>query len=190
MIRERQVPTSQSQIEKTRQTTPPIPLLEPEAEVIVPPEPEPSPEPEAEVGQTSVPEAETVIVTPPPQSVAELDEPSLPPVPPSPGENEVTIEQLNEAFSEDSFAADRANEGRHFTLSGIVEGVGRDLLDNPYVKLRGSDENAVLRVRCTGAGNVYEEKVAALSEGQTITVSGTYDGFLVNILLEDCTILE
>ena len=102
----------------------------------------------------------------------------------------ITIEQLNVEFTQDPSQADKAREGSTLQLSGVVESIGRDLLDNPYVKLMSPDAEGVLRVRCTGAGAPYEEKVAALTVGQTITVRGDYDGFLVNILLKDCVILS
>ena len=171
----------------------PEPEVEPEAETVLvtpPPVPEAKPEAEPEPEPEVEPEAETVLVTPPPVPEAELPPPPDSPPPAPAADSEVTIEQINEAYTKDTAAADRANEGRHFKLSGIVESVGRDLLDNPYIKLRAADEKAVLRVRCTGSGKEYEARVAELSEGQTISVHGTYDGFLVNILLKDCTILD
>ena len=166
----------------------PVAELPPEPEAVI--EPEPDPEPEVEPEPEAEAEPETVLVTPPPIPEAELPPAPTPAAPPPAGETETTIEQINDAFARDTAGADRANEGRRFKLSGVVESVGRDLLDNPYVKLRAADEKTPLQVRCTGSGKDYEARVSELTEGQTISVSGTYDGFLVNILLKDCAILD
>jgi len=127
---------------------------------------------------------------PEPELVAEIAPEPEPAAAREPEVLDVTIKELNDDHIADLEAAAVKYQERKLILSGVIEGIGRDLLDNPFLKLTTSTRQEVLRVRCTGSGKEYEEKIKLLMEGQQVRVGGVYDGFLANILLKDCVILD
>jgi tRNA_anti-like len=148
-------------------------------------EPETAPEPEAVVE----PELEPESVAKPRTAKPRAAKPRAA-KPPAAESAEVSIQELSEAHIASLDAAEQKYSERKIVVTGVIESIGRDLLDNPFVKMMSEDKEALLRVRCTGSGKEYEEKVKLLMDGQRVTVGGTYDGFLVNILLKDCAILK
>lgn len=173
-----------------------------------PPEPEPTPtpetaptEPEALVaGEPEPPAPETT--TPPetePKPAAKKPKrvskkPKTPPEPAPPPELTgsviaVTVEQLIADYQANAVAADDKYQGQTLQLTGMVDSVDKDMLDNPFVKLSSADRNEMLRIRCTFPQE-HEERLLQLTAGQQVTVRGSYDGYLVNILLKDCVLVE
>ena len=153
---------------------------EPAAEAAAEPAPEPEPELVAEAAPEPEPAVEAAAEPEPEPEKAAGPEPPL----------EVTIKELNDDHIADLEAAAVKYQDKKLILSGVIESIGRDLLDNPFLKLTTSTKQEVLRVRCTGSGKEYEEKIKLLMEGQQVKVGGTYDGFLANILLKDCFIFS
>ncbi len=199
--------------ELTSETTPqaltetePVVTLEPEPEPLAPqPEPYMPPEPLLPDGEKPLEPEPLATVKPKsaskkPKSTAlkkpksTSKKPKAPrkkAQPPKPTGSEVTItvEQLFADYKANAVAADARYQGRTIQVVGIVDSVDKDMLDNPFVKLSSVDKNEMLRMRCTFPKE-SEERLVKLTAGQEVTVRGSYDGYLVNILLKDCVLAE
>jgi len=95
----------------------------------------------------------------------------------------ITAEQLFSAYQANEVAADQEYKGKNISITGKVKTVGKDLLKTPYVSLETS--NMFLGVQC-----MFSEKdtakLAGLSKGDLVTISGTVKGSTINIIVEDC----
>jgi DNA-directed RNA polymerase subunit RPC12/RpoP len=145
----------------------PEPALEPEPELVPEPEPEPKLEPEP------VPEPE-----PKP-----IPEPEL-----EPTEKEITVEGLYSAYG-DKITADAKLMDKILKVTGVVDKiVVNDIHEIYYIILTGAEKKEEQHVRCT-----FDKKdgpeLNRLTEGQTVTVQGKYDGYRINIILGDCALV-
>lgn len=101
----------------------------------------------------------------------------------------VSAVQLYSAYKDNEVAADAQYEGKILDITGVVESIGKDILDTPYVTLTDGSEWAVWGVQCMFSKK-DEATLAQLSKGQTITVRGKCDGYLVNVIVRNCTVVQ
>lgn len=96
----------------------------------------------------------------------------------------VTASELYADYDANEVAADQKWKGRTVAISGTVENIGRDIVDEPYVTLEGGD---FWSVQCFFAD---ESGLAALSSGETVVLIGVVDGMALgtNVIVEDCRI--
>ena len=204
------LPEPEPEFETTSEPATPEPEPTPEITPQAPAETEPAvtaePEPEFEMASEPVtPEPEPTSETTP-QAPAETEpavtaEPEMAgkkpktsrrkasPSKPTGSEPTITVEQLFADYKANAVAADARYQGQTIQIAGIVDSIDNDMLDNPFVKLSSVDKNEMLRMRCTFPKE-SEERLLKLTAGQEITVRGSYDGYLVNILLKDCVLVE
>lgn len=83
--------------------------------------------------------------------------------------------------------ADSKLKGKIGAVSGIVEKVGKDILNKPYVLLRGSD---VFGVQCFFDDPTEIIRIADFKPGQAVVVAGECTGKVGNVLLMDCWIYD
>lgn len=162
-----------------------------EAEVVVAAEPEIKPEstpgPVAEVEPTS----ESEPTEEDSEEVAEAREPVADTeTPEPPGILNINIKDLSEACEADSEAAEARFAG---SILQITAEVGRipvvESSENPCIILISSEEPTAMNVLCI-FDKRYEEEVNRLSEGQLVTVQGRYDGCVMNVLVNDCVLID
>ncbi len=162
-----------------------------EAEVVVAAEPEikpeSTPEPVAEVEPTS----ESEPTEEDSEEVAEAREPVADTeTPEPPGILNINIKDLSEACEADSEAAEARFAG---SILQITAEVGRipvvESSENPCIILISSEEPTAMNVLCI-FDKRYEEEVNRLSEGQLVTVQGRYDGCVMNVLVNDCVLID
>mgnify|MGYP001145942510 CR=1 FL=1 len=136
----------------------------------------PSPPPEVDTG---VP-----ISTPTPVAVT----PTVAPTPtPTPSIITVTARELCSAYEANEIAADAEYEGKIVKVSGVVDSIGKDILDTPYITLEGG--KIFGGVQCM-FDEKYEPQLAQLAKGERVTVQGRCSGYLIGtVLIRDC-ILE
>jgi hypothetical protein len=181
---ENQLPPEVPTPETAEPTEPEPPILlgappEPALLAETPPEmeetPLPEPEPEVEPNGATEKPGEAARKSKEPQPAGEIIN--------------VTAGQLFAEYKANAVAADARYQGQVVQLTGIVDSIDRDMLDYPFVKLSSEDRGEMLRMRCTFPEK-SEDKLLKLTAGQIITVRGNYDGYLVNILLKDCVLVE
>ncbi len=97
----------------------------------------------------------------------------------------ISARQLYDEYIENQIAADLKYENEILEISGTVDSIGKDILDNMYVSLKTND--LIGSVQCMLEDSELE-KAVNLANGQSIIVQGEVSGFLVNVILRDCTI--
>lgn len=104
----------------------------------------------------------------------------------------VTAAELLREFRDDPAAADRKYKGRYLEVSGVVERVGTNRNDAPFVILHGGDAAASMRVECffDFADERDEGRIGRLVGGRPITVRGEYDGRVSNVQVRECVLVE
>lgn len=104
----------------------------------------------------------------------------------------ITAAQLLQEFQDDPVAADLRYRDKSFELTGVVERQGRFGGGVPFVILHAGDDNAKVKIECyfDGADAAAETKLQRLTKGQSITVSGEYDGQASNLQVGDCVLLK
>jgi len=97
---------------------------------------------------------------------------------------DVTAKQLFADYEENEISADTKYKGKTLRVSGRVEKIGKDILDEPYVELAGSSE-------WTGVHASFKNEGAlgSLKKGQQLTVRCRGNGSSIGSpLLDDCAI--
>lgn len=104
-----------------------------------------------------------------------------------PATPEITISstQLYAAYKANEVAADNNYKGKVIAVTGTVESIGKDIMDDTYITLVG--DGVIGTVQCFVAKD-FISKVATVSKGTTVTLTGTCDGKLMNVLIKDCTL--
>jgi hypothetical protein len=94
---------------------------------------------------------------------------------------------LVKAYTENEVAADGKYKGKVVEVSGEIENIGKDLLDTPYVSLKGP-EGMIESVQ------VYFDEgaqgaLAALKKDTPLKVKGVVDGKMMNVMLKGSMIV-
>lgn len=179
-----------------------IPKPAPESEATPEPEPEPTPEPETELE----PEPEPIIkpepapaATPEPTiipeavPVAEVKTPSEPapalePHPDS-GIIETSVAQLNAAYRQDKAGTNARLKDSILLVTGVVDKIVlREHLGIQYLLLSSGSNQERFNVRCT-FDSQQGAALRRLTEGESVTVKGSYGGYERNIMLKDCALV-
>ena len=94
---------------------------------------------------------------------------------------------LFKRYDQNPIAADAKYRYETVVVVGIVEDIGRDILGNPYVVLKGSQEEFSLGgVQCT-FDVADEAEIAEISEGQKVAIFGEVKGLILfNVQIDGC----
>ena len=151
------------------------------------PEPEPEPEPVAETKPEPEPEPEPVAEArpepePEPEPVAETK--------PEPTADELSVEELYSTLEADRAAAEAKYQNRVLKVTGVVyRTVINDNLDVAILIIASAKNYSEWQVSCT-FDRKQEQKLNRLTEGETVTVQGKYDGYGATVLMRDCAIVR
>ena len=92
---------------------------------------------------------------------------------------------LTEEYDANKVAADQKYKGNLLEIMGTIDSIGKDILDTPYVILKGR-ELSLFGVQCMFSKD-KESKLIELKKGQTLKVRGKLSGELIgNIIVRDC----
>lgn len=94
--------------------------------------------------------------------------------------------ELVDAYESNEVSADMKYKNKVFYVEGYIDDIGKDLFNDIYVSLEGSEE--IFRsVSCT----INDVKVvASLKKGQWLAIRGRCDGLMLDVQMEDCEIVE
>ena len=141
----------------------------------VEPEPEPAAEPEPEPVVQAKPEPDPVPELEPESAAAAM---------------EVTAEELVSAYETDEVAADAKFSNQILKVTGAVDRIEvRDIHDIRYITLTNAEKDLLQTVRCT-FDSQHGADLDQLTEGQTVTVQGKYDGSMIDISIKDCLLVH
>lgn len=100
-------------------------------------------------------------------------------------EKTVLAIDLVRAYEENEVASDQDFKGEKFYVEGYIEDIGKDILDNIYVTLKSNELFRSVQCYLDDGG-----KVAKLHKGQKITVFGRCDGLMMNVLMNNCELVD
>jgi hypothetical protein len=108
---------------------------------------------------------------------------------PSGGETvEITSKDLSAEYDKNEIAADNKFKGKTVKVTGKVEDIGKDFMDEVYITLEGQDIFQGVQVYFKNSGE--EETAATLEKGQDVTIEGNCDGLLLNVQIEDAVFVD
>jgi hypothetical protein len=93
--------------------------------------------------------------------------------------------QLYSEYESNEVSADSKYKGRVVVVSGTIQNIGKDIMDDAYIVIGG--EGFLDGVQCTFTKD-QESSVALLSKGQYVTVKGEVAGKMGNVLVNKCTL--
>ena len=100
---------------------------------------------------------------------------------------EITAIKIHQAYKQNEIAADEQYKGKVFNISGIVEGIQKDLTDSIFVTIKTGDEFGSLHANFDDA---HKATIAKLKPGQPLKIQGSVDGFLMqSVMVKDCQIV-
>ena len=97
----------------------------------------------------------------------------------------ISASDLVASYTNNEVLADNNFKGKQFYVEGIIDDIGKDILDEIYVTLKSDD--LIPSVQCYIDN---QEQVARLRKGQKITVLGDCDGLMMNVLMSNCKLVE
>lgn len=98
---------------------------------------------------------------------------------------EVSANQLYADYEANGVSADQQYKGKILKVTGTVNTIDKDIMDQIYVTLKG--DGVIGDVQCFFSDD-YVNEAAQLQKGQKITVVGKCDGKLMNVMLKGCNI--
>ena len=101
----------------------------------------------------------------------------------------INVFELRAEYEENEVAADEKFEDKIIYVNGVIDNIGKDVLDTPYITL--DDGTIINSVQCMFE-KTDESIVADLKMGQEVTVRGECAGEIIfgNILLRGSSILD
>ena len=101
---------------------------------------------------------------------------------------EITSKDLSAEYDKNEIAADNKFKGKTVKVTGKVEDIGKDFMDEVYITLEGQDIFQGVQVYFKNSGE--EETAATLEKGQDVTIEGNCDGLLLNVQIEDAVFVD
>jgi len=124
-------------------------------------------------------------VHPAPATVAGSPRPEDPAMAPS--APRVTAPALHEAYERNEVAADARFKGRVVEIVGVVSAISKDPYDNLFVAIQGGGATMDIHAYFDEAQG---GQVASLKTGQTLTIRGRVDGYVMaSILVKACRLV-
>lgn len=97
----------------------------------------------------------------------------------------ISAQELYAKYEANEIAADELYKDKILEVSGIIDSIGKDIMDSMYVTLK--TDNIIGSVQCMLA-NSEISKAVNLKKGSSILVKGKNSGLLMNVILRNCTI--
>jgi hypothetical protein len=99
---------------------------------------------------------------------------------------ELTSEELYIAYQQNEVAADEKYKGKKLAISGEIENIGKDIMDNPYVSFK---VDVLENVTCYFSKD-NTNALSNLKKGQVVTLTGECRGItLQNVVIKECQII-
>ncbi len=133
------------------------------------------------VAQTSSIDTSSATESSPAQSKAEPITPTY--------EYEVTADNLIAEYDANEISADEKYKGKYVKVTGVVNSIGKDILDNAYITIGESDETFSW-VQAYFKDNTEISKAAKLSAGDKVTLIGRVTGGTFSVTMKDCVIVD
>lgn len=97
----------------------------------------------------------------------------------------VSANQLYSEYNSNEVAADAKYKGKVVIVSGTIQDIGKDIMDDAYIVIGG--QGFLDGVQCTFTKG-EQSSVARLSKGQQVTVKGVVAGKMGNVLVNKASL--
>ena len=97
----------------------------------------------------------------------------------------LSANQLYREYENNEVSADAKYKGKIVIVSGKIQDVGKDIMDEPYIVIGG--EGFLDGVQCSFAKS-QESSIARLSKGQNVKVKGEVSGKMGNVQIENSSL--
>lgn len=101
----------------------------------------------------------------------------------------ISAGELHAAYENNEVAADERFKGKIIQVSGIVDDIGKDIMDTIYVTLSAGGEYSFSSVQCFFADS-HTSDAASLSKGDYVTIKGKCDGLMMNVLIRGSSLVK
>ncbi|KPF98187.1 hypothetical protein IP86_12065 [Rhodopseudomonas sp. AAP120] len=96
----------------------------------------------------------------------------------------LSADQLYYEYNANEVAADAKYKGKVVVISGVIQSIGKDILDSAFIVVGGKGFLDGAQCMFTKA---EESAVARLAKGQRVSVKGEVSGKMGNVLLKKCS---
>ena len=96
----------------------------------------------------------------------------------------LSADQLYNEYNRNEVAADSKYKGKVVIVSGTIQDIGKDIMDDAYIVIGGS--GFLDGVQCMFTKGM-QSSVARLSKGQQVRVKGEVVGKMGNVLVNKCS---
>lgn len=104
---------------------------------------------------------------------------------------EADAQTLTAAYEENEVKADMAYKGKTLRITGIVDKIGTDIIDDAYIIVGTGKEFEHPQIQCYFMDVEEVNKVADLLAGDEVIIEGICDGTaVVNIQIKDCSVIK
>ena len=100
---------------------------------------------------------------------------------------EISAKKLSFEYQENEVAADEKFNGKIILVTGIIEDIGKDIMDSIYVLLSDGEEFSMSGVQCFFSDS-QKGDAAKLKKGDKVTIKGKCDGLLMNVIIRGSTL--
>ncbi len=102
----------------------------------------------------------------------------------------VTAEALRQAYKTNQVSADQQYEDKLVEISGTVDTIGKDVLDEAYITFQPKDPYAFDKVQCMFS-STEEGSIANLRKGQSVVVQGKVSGSMItSVIVRNCKLIS
>jgi hypothetical protein len=101
----------------------------------------------------------------------------------------VNARRIVDDYKANEVSADAKYKGKLIEVSGVVDTIGKDLLDTPFISLQSYEYAIIDHVQCM-FDKAAEAELAQVSKNQSITLRGEVSGKLGNIVVRGCRIVK
>lgn len=98
---------------------------------------------------------------------------------------EIAAEDLFAEYNDNSVAADSKYKNKKLKITGTVNDIGKDISESTYITLDTGE--MFYSIQCYFTDSELED-VANLKKGDTVTLIGTCDGMMINVIVKRCEI--
>lgn len=89
-------------------------------------------------------------------------------------------------YQANEVAGDNKYKDKIVEVTGVVDHIGKGLMDDVYVSIGTGKEFELSGVQCSVTKDM-EGKAASLTKGQSLTVKGKVTGLMMSVQLQDCS---
>lgn len=100
----------------------------------------------------------------------------------------ITASELLSEYKANQVAADDKYKNKTIEVSGTINTIGKDILDTPYVSLVGSLD-VFTSIQCMFEKS-EQSQLVNLQKDTKVILRGKVSGYMMNVLLNNCSIVK